>query len=131
MQMALSPGVRSSYFRDKITFFCVRTGHMSLLMITLNKKGVGYKYLYDGELYFQKNHVHLLKEEPEYIKEQYHAIANVSFYKSNILREKMTHNLVLSRCHFNRLLKRYLDEGITGLRKKSTRPHQYPNHTKP
>ena len=86
-------------------------------------------YLYDGELYFTKDHVHLLKKEPEYVKQRYHAVANASFSKSNIIREKMAHDLSLSMRHFNRLLKKYHDEGIPGLRNRSTRPHQSPNHT--
>jgi transposase InsO family protein len=88
-------------------------------------------YLYDGELYFTKDHVHLLKKEPEYVKQRYHAVTNASFSKSNIIREKMAHDLGLSMRHFNRLLKKYHDEGIPGLRNRSTRPYQNPNHTEP
>jgi hypothetical protein len=88
-------------------------------------------YLYDGELYFTKDHVHLLKKEPEYVKQRYHAVTNASFSKSNIIREKMAHDLGLSMRHFNRLLKKYHDEGIPGLRNRSTRPYQSPNHTEP
>jgi hypothetical protein len=88
-------------------------------------------YLYDGKLYFAKNHVTLLKKEPEYVQRRYHAIANASFSKSNIIRQKMAHDLSLSIRHFNRLLKRYHDEGIPGIRSRSTRPHQIPNQTEP
>jgi len=88
-------------------------------------------YLYNGELYFTKDHVPLLKNEPNYVQQRYHAIANATFSKNNIIRNKMAHDLGLSMRHFNRLLKRYHKEGIPGLRKKSTRPHRSPNHTEP
>jgi transposase len=86
-------------------------------------------YLYDGKLYFTKDHVHLLKKEPEYVKQRYHAIANASFSKSNTIREKIAKELGLSMRHFNRLQKRYHDEGISGVRNRSTRPHRSPNQT--
>jgi transposase len=86
-------------------------------------------YLYKGELYFTKNHVSLLKLEPEYVKRRYHAIANASFSKSNIIIEKAANDLELGIRQFQRLLKRYREEGIPGLRYKSKRPHRSPNHT--
>jgi hypothetical protein len=86
-------------------------------------------YLHDGKLYFTKDHVPLLKKEPEYIKQRYHAIANASFSKSNIIREKMAHELGISMRHFNRLQKKYHDEGIPGIQNRSTRPHRSPNQT--
>jgi hypothetical protein len=86
-------------------------------------------YIYDGKLYFTKDHVTLLKKEPEYVKQRYHAIANTSFSKSNIIREKMAQELGISMRHFNRLQKRYHDEGIPGIRNRSTRPHRSPNQT--
>ena len=86
-------------------------------------------YIYNGKFYFTKDHVHLLKNEPEYVKQRYYAIANASFSKSNIIRQKMAHELDISMRHFNRLQRRYHDEGIPGLRNKSTRPHRSPNQT--
>jgi leucine-zipper of insertion element IS481 len=88
-------------------------------------------YIYDGKLYFIKDHVKILKNEPEYVKLRYHAIANASFSKNNLIREKMAHNLGLSMRHFNRLLNRYHEEDISGLRKRSTRPHRSPYRTEP
>lgn len=41
----------------------------------------------------------------------------------------MAHELGISMRHFNRLQKRYHDEGIPGIRNKSTRPHRSPNQT--
>ena len=86
-------------------------------------------YLHKGEFYFTKEQVQLLKDEPEYVKQRYHAIANASFSKSNIIREKMAHDLGLGMRQLNRLLKRYHEEGIPGLRNRSRRPHRNPNHT--
>ncbi|HWR27350.1 MAG TPA: leucine zipper domain-containing protein [Candidatus Thermoplasmatota archaeon] len=88
-------------------------------------------YIYDGKLYLTKDHVHLLKKEPEYVKQRYPAVSNASFSKSNIIRDKMAHDLGLNIHHFNRLLKKYRDEGLSGLRNSSTRTHQSPNHTEP
>lgn len=86
-------------------------------------------YIYDCELYFKKDHVSILKNEPDYVKQRYHAIANASFSKSNLIREKMAYDLGLSIRHLNRLLNNYHKEGIPGLRKKSTRPHRSPYRT--
>jgi hypothetical protein len=56
---------------------------------TLTQQGAGHMYLYDGKLYFTKDHVQLLKKGSEFVKKRYHAIANVSSSKSNVIREKM------------------------------------------
>jgi len=86
-------------------------------------------YLFKGEFYFTKDQIQLLKNEREYVKQRYHAIANTTFSKSNIIREKMAQDLGVGMRQLNRLLKRYHEEGIPGLRNKSRRPHRTPNHT--
>lgn len=63
------------------------------------------------------------------MKQRYHAIANATFSKSNIIREKMAQDLGVGMRQLNRLLKRYHEEGIPGLRNRSRRPHRTPNHT--
>ena len=86
-------------------------------------------YIYKGELYLQKEHVQLLHNEPEYVKERYHAVSRAVLSKNNTIREKEARNLGIHIRHLRRLIKRYRDEGIPGLRNKSTRPHTSPNKT--
>ncbi len=86
-------------------------------------------YIFNGELYLKKEHIQLLKNEPEYVKRRYHAVARAVSSKNNIVREKASHDLGIGMRQFRRLLKRFQDEGIPGLRYKSKRPHSSPNKT--
>lgn len=86
-------------------------------------------YIFKGELYLQKGHVHLLQQEPEYVKQRYHAMVRAVLSKSNKIREKEAQDLGITPRHLRRLIKRYQDEGISGLRNKSKRPHNSPNKT--
>jgi len=82
-----------------------------------------------GELYLKKQHIQLLKKEPEYVKKRYHAVAVALSSKNNIIREKTAQDLKISMRQFQRLLHRFQNEGILGLRHKSKRPHRSPNKT--
>ena len=84
-------------------------------------------FIHYRELYLKKQHIQLLKKEPDYVKKRYHAVALVS--KNNILREKASQDLKISIRQFQRLLHRFQKEGILGLRHKSKRPHRSPNKT--
>jgi len=86
-------------------------------------------YIYHGEPYQKKEHIQLLLNEPAYVKQRYHILVRAIYSKNNIVREKATQELGISMRHFRRLIKRYQDEGIPGLRNKSTRPHNSPNKT--
>ena len=86
-------------------------------------------YIIRGELYLEKNHIKLLKEEPEYVKQRYHAVASVLSPKSNITRQKAAQTLRLSKRQFQRILKNYQTENIPGLRHKSKKPNKNPNRT--
>jgi transposase len=86
-------------------------------------------YIYRGEPYQKKEHIQLLLNEPAYVKQRYHILVRAIYSKNNIVREKATQELGISMRHFRRLIKRYQDEGIPGLRNKSTRPHKSPNKT--
>jgi len=86
-------------------------------------------YIYYGETYQKKKHIQLLQNEPEYVKQRYHVVIRAVYSKNNIIREKASQELGISMRHFRRLIKRYQDEGITGLRNKSKRPHNSPNKT--
>lgn len=86
-------------------------------------------YIYHGEPYLKKKHIQLLHNEPAYVKQRYHAMARAVLSKNNKIREKAAQELDISMRHFRRLIKRYQDEGISGLKNKSTRPHNSPNKT--
>jgi len=86
-------------------------------------------YIFHGELYLKKQHIILLKNEPQYVKQRYHAIARAVSSKNNIIRENAAQNLGIGMRQFRRLIKRFQDEGIHGLRYKSKRPHKSPNKT--
>jgi transposase InsO family protein len=86
-------------------------------------------YIFKGELYLKKEHVPLLKNEPEYVKKRYHTIARAITSNNNIFRANAARDLGIGMRQFRRLLKRLQDEGIPGLRYKSKRPHRSPNKT--
>lgn len=86
-------------------------------------------YIFNGELYLHKEHVQLLQNELEYVKQRYYAVSRALLSMNNNLREKEAQNLGISLRHLRRLIKRYQDEGIPGLRNKSKRPHTSPNKT--
>jgi len=86
-------------------------------------------YIYHGEPYLKKKHIQLLRNEPAYVKQRYHSVVRAVCSKNNTIREKASQELGISMRHFRRLIKRYQDERIPGLRNKSTRPHNSPNKT--
>jgi len=86
-------------------------------------------YIYHGEPYLKKNHIQLLRNEQVYVKQRYHAIVRAVLSNNNKIREKEAQDLGISMRHLRRLIKRYQDEGVPGLRYKSTRPNRNPNQT--
>ena len=86
-------------------------------------------YIYYGEPYLQKDHIQLLRQEPTYVKQRYHAVMRAVCSKNNVLREREAENLGISLRHLRRLIKQFQDEGIPGLKKKSTRPQNSPRKT--
>ena len=86
-------------------------------------------YIFHGELYLCKGHIQLLQNESEYVKQRYHAIARAVSSNNNIIREKAAQDLGVSMRQLRRLIKRFQDEGIPGLRIKSKSPHTSPNKT--
>jgi transposase InsO family protein len=83
-------------------------------------------YIYHGEPYLEKKHIKLLHNEPAYVKQRYHAMVRAILSKSNNIREKEAQNLGISMRHLRRLIKRFQDKGIPGLRNESTRPNRSP-----
>lgn len=86
-------------------------------------------YIFKLELYLNKEHIQLLKNESEYVKQRYHAIVKAFSSKNNVIREKASHDLEISMRQFRCLLKRFQNKGISGLRNKSKRPFRSPYKT--
>lgn len=86
-------------------------------------------YIYRGEIYLEKQHIQLLKSEPNYVKQRYHAVAAVLSPKSTITRQNAAHTLKMQKRQFQRILRRFQSEGIPGLRHRSKRPHRSPERT--
>lgn len=86
-------------------------------------------YIYHGEPYQKKKHIQLLHNEQAYVKQRYHAMVRAVLSNNNKIREKETQDLGISMRHLRRLIKRFHDEGIPGLRNKSTRPNRSPYQT--
>ena len=83
-----------------------------------------------GRYIFGKEHIELLKTEPEFVKQRYFAVAKALVPAPfRIGYKNATALIAISLRHFYRIVKRFRDEGIPGLRKRSTRPKTCPNQT--
>lgn len=83
-----------------------------------------------GSIYLDREHIDVLKDEPSYVKKRYGAIARTLAPEPfRILREKAAKMIDLSLRQFYRVLKRFKEEGIAGIRFKSKRPKTIPNKT--
>ena len=80
------------------------------------------------EVYLEDEHVPLIKSEEEYVKQRYFAVARTLAEEPlRITRAQAAEKIGISVRQMKRVVKRFLTEGIAGLRKKSTRPHSSPN----
>ena len=86
-------------------------------------------YIYRGEFYLEKSHVQLLRKEPKHVKERYHAVVATLSPISRLKRQNASQSIGMSKRHFQRIVKRFQEEGIPGLQYKSRRPHNSPNKT--
>jgi len=83
-----------------------------------------------GEVYIDKAHVGVLKDEAEYVKRRYHAVARTLANKPfKISRKESAKMIKRSLRQLYRILRRFLNEGISGLKFKSKRPKTSPNKT--
>ena len=83
--------------------------------------------LYRSNIYLEKNHVEELKSEPEYVKKRYFAVASTLLEPPfHITRKAAAEKIGRSLRHLYRLIRRFLQEGIPGLRFKSRRPKTSP-----
>ena len=90
-------------------------------------------HIWHGEVYKDKADVKLLKNEPNYVKKRYHALVKTTAKKPfHITRKQAAEMIGRSIRQLYRVLKRFKQEGITGLRFKSKRPKtspkKIPNH---
>jgi len=89
-----------------------------ILMITIMR----------GEVYLDDAHVPLINSEEEYVKQRYFAVAKTIAPKLlRITRSEAAEMIGLSKRQLQRIVKRFREEGIEGLRKKSTRPNTSPS----
>ncbi len=81
-----------------------------------------------GEVYLDDAHIPLINSEEEYVKQRYFAVAKTLAPEVfRITRKEAADILGLSKRQLQRIVKRFKEEGILGLRKRSTRPNTSPN----
>jgi hypothetical protein len=77
-----------------------------------------------------EDHVEALKDEREYVMERYQAVARTLAPKPFGIQRKAAASMIgRSLRHFFRVLKRFKEEGIAGLRHRSRKPKTSPNRT--
>lgn len=83
-----------------------------------------------GEVYLDESHIEALNNEPDYVKERYKALARTLAPKPfAITRKKAADMIGRSLRQLYRIVKCFREEGISGLRFRSKRPKNIPNHT--
>jgi transposase len=83
-----------------------------------------------GEVYLKECHIAILKKESEIVRKRYHAV--VRTLASDIIRITRQEAAVMidkSKRQLQRVVKRFREEGITGLRFKSRKPCNSPSKT--
>jgi transposase len=83
-----------------------------------------------GEVYLEKWHIDVLKNEPEIVRRRYHAVVRTLVSDLiRITRQEAADMISRSKRQLQRVVKRFREEGITGLRFRSKRPHNSPSRT--
>jgi Homeodomain-like domain-containing protein len=83
-----------------------------------------------GEVYLEEWHIAILKNEPESVRKRYHAIARTLVGDIvRITRQEAADMIDRSRRQLQRIVKRFREEGIKGLRFKSKKPYNILNKT--
>ena len=81
-----------------------------------------------SKIYLSPEDYEIVKEEEPYVQKRYFIIALMLQEKPfGISRAEGAKHLHLSKRHVYRLIKRFREEGIPGLRHRSTRPKTIPN----
>lgn len=81
-------------------------------------------------MYLDESHVSLLRKEPEYVKKRYHAVAR-TLAPFGVTRQRAADMIGRSKRQLQRLVRRFRQEGIPGLRFRSKRPHTTPGNKTP
>lgn len=83
-----------------------------------------------GEIYFQREHIKMVKELPKYARIRYFAIVRTLAGKPfRITRIEAANMIKKSLRQLYRIINRFQQEGITGLIHRSKRPKTSPNKT--
>lgn len=83
-----------------------------------------------GEVYLEQWHIAILKNEQESVRKRYHTVARTLVCDPiRITRQEAADMIDRSRRQLQRIVKRYREEGIHGLRFKSKRPYTILNKT--
>ncbi len=86
--------------------------------------------VFNSEIYLHKAHIEALKSEQEYVKKRYRVIAKtLAPSPFGISREKAAEVIGVCLRQLYRIVKRFRNEGIPGLRFKSTRPRNIKHRT--
>ncbi len=86
-------------------------------------------YIHNGEIYLDKSHIQIIREEPKYVKKRYHAVVATLSKVSNQKRVKPTRSNGIGKRPFYKILKRFKEEGIPGLRHRLRIPKKSPYTT--
>lgn len=86
-----------------------------------------------GKVYLEETHVSLLKQEEEYVKKRYQAVARTLAADDTlrIPRKQAAGIIGRSKRQLQRVVKRFKEEGIAGLRFRSKKPHTTPKNKTP
>lgn len=85
-------------------------------------------FVWHGEVYIDKAHKNILKNEAKYVQKRYQAVARSLTNKPfKISRKEAARIVGRSLRQLYRILKRFKEEGISGLRFRSKRPKNSPN----
>ncbi|MBN1539983.1 MAG: helix-turn-helix domain-containing protein [Candidatus Thermoplasmatota archaeon] len=83
-----------------------------------------------GQIYFEREHMELVKQLPKYARERYFAIARTLANKPfGITRQEAADMVKLSLRQLYRIISRFREEGLSGLLHRSKRPKNSPNKT--
>jgi hypothetical protein len=84
----------------------------------------------EGEVYLQEDHIEALKAEPEYVKKRYRAVARtLAPAPFGVLRKASAEMIGRSLRQLHRIVGRFREGGISGLRLRSRRPKTSPRRT--
>ena len=81
-----------------------------------------------GEVYLEEGHIQVLRTEPEYVRKRYRAVAR-TLGPASVTREDAARLIGRSKRQLQRIVGRFREEGIPGLRFRA--PHTTPRNRTP